>query len=282
MIKKIAFTVVSVCIVALSLLETLDVKSSEQLDTALVRSLTTFAVARGLNGLVSFAQGTEVNVTPAGLGATFTPGQLLDPINDMVERFSWVMLMSSVSIGVQEVMLHFGKTVLFKAVFSAVALLFILQLWLPKFKLPWRIESGFKVLVVLTVLRFSVPLLVMMNEAVYTQILEPKYEHAFREVAKTSDEVGVIIEEVQIKQTERQEERSFMDALNVSKTYEAYKDELKRSVGELIEKFNDAMDSIIRLITVFIINTIIIPLAALWLFVYGLGYLLRRDFVFEL
>ncbi len=271
-----------VLFVSLSLSEALDTKSSEQLDSALTRSLTTFAVARGLNGLVSVVQGTEVNLTPAGVGATFTPGQLLDPVNDMVERFSWVMLMSSVSIGVQEVMLHLGKTTLFKVLFAIVTLLLLLQLWLVKVQLPWRVESSLKVVVVLAVLRFSVPMLVMMNEAVYAYVLEPKYEHSFKEVSKTSDEVKVMIEEVQNRERHIEKERSFMDSFNVSKKYENYKLELKQSVNQFIDKFNDAMDSIIRLITVFIINSIIIPLAALWLFIYGLGSFLRRDFQLEL
>jgi len=232
--------------------------------------------------LVSVVQGTEVNVSPAGIGATFAPGQLLDPVNDMVERFSWVMLMSSVSIGVQEVMLHLGKTTLFKVLFAIVTLLLLLQLWLPKAELPWRLESSLKVVVVLAVLRFSVPMLVMMNEAVYAYVLEPKYEQSFQEVSKTSKEVNLMIEEVQKREHRIEKESSFMDSFNVSKKYENYKLELKRNVDRLIEKFNDAMDSIIRLITVFIINSIIIPLAALWLFIYGLGSFLRRDFVLEL
>lgn len=243
--------------------------------------MTTFAVARGLNGLVSVVQGTEVNVSPAGVGATFAPGQLLDPVNDMVERFSWVMLMSSVSIGVQEVMLHLGKTTLFKVLFAVMTLLLLLQLWLPKVQLPWRVESSFKVVVVLAVLRFSVPALVMLNEVVYIYVLEPKYEHSFREVSKTSDEVKMMIEEVQVKQKRMEEDSSFLDSFNVTQKYEKYKTELKKSVNRFIEKFNDAMESIIRLITVFIINSIIIPLAALWLFIYGLGSFLRRDFYLE-
>jgi hypothetical protein len=248
----------------------------------LTRSLTTFAVARGLNGLVSVIQGTEVNVSPAGVGATFAPGQLLDPVNDMVERFSWVMLMSSVSIGVQEVMLHLGKTTLFKVLFAVVTLLVLLQLWLPKVELPWRVETSFKVLVVLAVLRFSVPMLVMMNETVYMYVLEPKYEQSFSEVSKTSEEVKVMIEEVQIRERRMEKESSFLDSFNVSKKYEDYKLELKQSVDRFIEKFNEVMESIIRLITVFIINSIIIPLGALWLFIYGLGAFLRRDFLLEL
>lgn len=282
MIKKTILSILVVFVVALSLLESLDTKSSEQLDSALVRSLSTFAIARALNGVVSVVQGTEVNISPAGIGATFAPGQLLDPINDMVERFSWVMLMSTVSIGVQEVMLHLGKTALFKILFAVSALLLLLQMWLPKLPLPWRPESSLKVVIVLAVLRFSVPMLVMMNEVVYAYVLEPKYEQAFEEVSKTSVEVTVMIENAQSKEQAHMEAKSsFMDVLNVSKRYENYKLGLKKSVNQLIEKFNDAMESIIRLITVFIISSIIIPLAALWLFIHGLGSVLRRDFLLE-
>ena len=281
MFKKIALSFIIVLFVGISLSETLDTKSSEQLDQALVRSLSTFAVARALNGLVSVVQGTEVNLSPAGIGVTFAPGELLDPVNDMVERFSWVMLMSSVSIGVQEVMLHFGKTTLFKLLFTTVTLLFLLQLWSSKPLLPWRLEATMKVVIVLAVLRFSVPVLVMMNEAVYTYMLAPTYEQAFGEVSKTSDEVEAIIEEAQLKEEQVEKEDSFIASLNVSKKYENYKRSLKRSVDAFVEKFNEAMESIIRLITVFIINSIVIPLAGLWLFVYGLGFILKRDFTLE-
>jgi len=288
MINKILFSIFSIFFVVLSLSESLDLKSSEQLDSALTRSLTTFAVARGLNGLVSVVQGTEVNISPAGVGATFAPGQLLDPVNDMVERFSWVMLMSSVSIGVQEMMLHLGKTTLFKMLFALATLLFLLQLWLPKAKLPWRVETSLKVVVVLAVLRFSVPTLVMLNEAVYVYVLEPKYEQSLQEVSKTSAEVKVMMKEVQnsnvdysgrVKQSS--EPWYKFESLNVQKKYENYKVKLQITVDRFIQKFNDAMDSIIDLITVFIVNSIIIPLSALWLFVYGLGSFLRRDFRLE-
>lgn len=277
MIKKIVFSILCIVFVGFSLSESLDTKSSEQLDNALVRSLSAFAVARGLNGVVSVIQGTEVNVSPAGLGVTFAPGQLLDPVNDMVERFSWVMLMSSVSIGIQEIMLHAGKTALFKVLFCVVTLLFLLQLWVAEFRLPWRVETSFKVVLVLAVLRFSIPLFVMMNEAVFNYVLEPEYESSFQMVSKTSDEVNMIINEVQEKQNQMDEESSFIETFNITKKYAAYKDELKKSVEQFIAKFNDAMESIIRLITVFIINTVLIPLAALWLFIHGLGCFLRRD-----
>ncbi len=271
-----------VMVVGLSLSERLDIRSSEQLDNALVRSLSTFALARTLNGLVSVVQGTELNVTPAGVGVTFAPGELLDPVNDMIERFSWVMLMSSVSIGVQEVTLHLGKSTLFKMLLALVALIVLLQLWLNSEWWPWRIERSLKLLVILTVLRFSVPLLVMMNEAVYQYVLEPEYTHSFREVTVSSEKVALLIDQAEVKQEALKEESSFLDSFNLSEKYRRFKASLQESVQEVIATFNESMDSIVRLITVFIINTILIPLVGLWLFLYGLGAFLREDFHLDL
>jgi len=277
MIKKALLSLFLLLLVLFSLLETFDTHSSQELDTALQRSLTTFAVARGLNALVSVVQGTEVNISPAGMGATFTPGQFLDPVNDMVERFSWVMLMSSVSIGIQEMMLHLGKTVPFKIAFTLMTLLFLLQLWIPAFRQGLSLNMTFKTLLFLTLLRFSVPFLVMLNEGVYELVLAPQYEQSYQEVVKTSDEVSVMVKEVQNRERKLDEERSFIERFNVSKQYDDFREELRESVERFIQRFNEAMESMIALMTVFIMNTIVIPLLALWFFVYGFTALMRFD-----
>ena len=64
-----------------------------------------FGLARALNGAISVIQGTELELHPAGVGVSFAPGQLIDPINDLVERFSWLMLASSTSLGVQKILM---------------------------------------------------------------------------------------------------------------------------------------------------------------------------------
>ena len=278
MIKKIAFSLFIILFILFSLLETFDTKSSEQLDASFKRALTTFAMARVLNGLVSVVQGTEVNVSPAGLGATFAPGQLLDPINDMVERFSWVMLMSTVSIGTQEVMLELGKSLFFKVLFGITGLLFLLQLWVKKPLLPWGIARTFQVIVILGVLRFSVPFLVMLNGVVYEEVLSPEYNSAFTLVEKHAAEVEMMVENVRTKEQQVQEPSSFIERFNVSRKYENFKREMREQVDAFILQFNMMMESMIKLITVFILNTIVIPIGALWLFIWGGKLLFRLDF----
>ena len=38
---------------------------------------------------------------PVGVGVTLTIGEVLDPLNDLVERFAWLALVASVSLGLQ-------------------------------------------------------------------------------------------------------------------------------------------------------------------------------------
>lgn len=54
------------------------------------------------------AQGTEVAVEPAGVGVTSAPAQALDPINELIEQFSLLMLGASVSIGLQRALVGVG------------------------------------------------------------------------------------------------------------------------------------------------------------------------------
>ena len=84
----------------------LDQRAADNYDSLFQRALVTFALARTLNGVISAVQGTEVALQPAGVGVTLTPGEVLDPVNDLVERFSWIMLGATVSLGVQQVLLE--------------------------------------------------------------------------------------------------------------------------------------------------------------------------------
>ena len=71
-----------------------DRAAARQVEAGLRRALVTYAAARALNAVISVAQGTEVALEPGGVGVVFAPGQALDPINDLVEQFSALMLLA--------------------------------------------------------------------------------------------------------------------------------------------------------------------------------------------
>ena len=106
---------------ALSWSGILDRYSEEYIDGALISGGLIYATARGINAAVSLIQGTEI--TPAV--ATIAVGEVLDPINDLIERFSAVMLVALGSLALQKIFLeifgHGGFSILLSAI--AIALL---------------------------------------------------------------------------------------------------------------------------------------------------------------
>jgi len=82
--------------------------ANAQVDAGLKRALISFASARALNAVISVIQGTEFSIQPIGVGVTLTSGQVLDPVNDLIEQFSTLMVVASVAFGVQKVLLAIG------------------------------------------------------------------------------------------------------------------------------------------------------------------------------
>ena len=87
-----------------------------------------YGVCRVINATVSIIKESSVELEPAGVGLSLAVGQAVDPINDMVERLSDVLVMSITSLGVQkltyEICLTLAPQVLafFLIVFSILTL----------------------------------------------------------------------------------------------------------------------------------------------------------------
>jgi hypothetical protein len=282
MYKKIILSLFLIALVVVSSIKVVDHVSTEQLDKAFSRSVTVFAIARGLNGVISVVQGTEVYATPAGVGVNFAVGQIVDPMNDMVERFSWVMLLSSVSLGVQEIMMRLGQTGPVQLLLAISALFLIAMLWIPKLWHAHSFNFIFKSFVIFSFLRFAVPLIILFTEGIYTYALEPKYEEAKTALIFSNQEIKGIISDVQNNQRRQikvheYHERTFMqkaqkyfdetiESLDLKKQLESLQKRFEHLLDTLESKFNHAIDYILTLITVFIVQSVLLPLFLLWVF----------------
>ncbi len=250
---------------------------------AFSRALITFAVARTLNGVISVAQGTEVAIEPGGVGVNFSVGQVLDPINDLVERFSAVMLIATSSLGLQNILLRmtmwWGTTLaLVLAVLFALAVL-----WWPKLDDSRLKPVALRVLLVAVFLRFAVPILVIGSNVVFDTFLAAEQAAASQALDATRSEIEQINEGVATPQSEANADadadaedqsvierlgsmlNSSLDAINIS-------DRLER----LRDRVSNVSEHIINLIVIFLLQTIILPLVFLWLFIELLKLLASR------
>jgi len=94
--NKILIGFLSTIIITLALSYTLDVKGKDLVDKSFTESVVVFGSAKALNAVISLAQGTELDLP----FVTVAIGEVLDPINDLIEQFSFVMLASMVSLGI--------------------------------------------------------------------------------------------------------------------------------------------------------------------------------------
>lgn len=235
----------------------------EHLDGAFKRALAGAAIARGLNGVISVAQGTEFAVQPAGIGVVFAPGEILDPINDLVERFSWIMLLASSSLGVQQVLLSMSAWHGILVGLTIGGILLVAVSWFGGTNWTWLRSFLFRFFLLMTMLRFMMPVVSVANDWVYNTFLSQQYEAASVELKTATDNLDEINEEVISRPVE---ESSGI----IGKAKEIYRSAKKQiAVENRFDEYGRIAESvsenIIWLISVFLMQTLVFPLLFLWI-----------------
>jgi hypothetical protein len=258
-------TVVAVLALVVSRGGWLDQRSSAHLDVALERALVSFALARTLNGVISVVQETQIALQPAGVGVTLMPGELLDPLNDLIERFSWVMLASSAALGVERVLLTMSGWWGVNLALAIAVVIWLAAAWLPRVPTRWRSITG-RVLLAALFLRFAIPLLLVATQAISATFLDAKEQQATDALHATSEEVRQYGEQAG-GATGPQADQSMLDKLSsaVSRL------DVDARIKALREGLSHAVEHIIDLIVVFLLETVLVPLALLWLLTRLLG-----------
>ncbi len=277
-------TVALVLVAVLAVVPVLDRRAAVNYEDLFQRAIVTFALARTLNGVISAVQGTEVALQPAGVGVTLTPGQILDPVNDLVERFSWIMLGATVSLGVQSVLLEISAWWVLKGVVVVLALWLGVLLWRdgPAAGRSSRARQIlWRSLLVVVFLRFAVPLTLVANEAVYDLFLESRYAESTEVIQAAGNEIEAISEAAVADAEAETEpvEQGMLDSL-LGPLREVWNEAsagagLAERVAAIQARAGALIEHIIQLSVVFVLQTGLLPVAFLWLFLQLARWLLR-------
>ena len=292
--------------VLLSWFGPISAKAAAYVDDGLARSLVTFASARALNGVISVFQGTEVVVQPFGVGITLALGEILDPINDLVEAFSSVMLTTTVAFGIQKLLLTIGSNWAVSAFVTVVALVWC-ALFLKGLAPTWLSQC----LVVLLFVRFVMPVTMIGSGYIFDHLAASEYQQSQSALDSTLGSLrgfysdvnsSLAKEEAQPQQEPDAENAPPVSALPEEKStapLAQLKDLLGKTMGAgrstvsaaknaLGNTFKDptaavrakyeamknvaeaAAEKIIKIIVIFLVQTIVVPLILLW-FLYRLS-----------
>lgn len=258
--RRLTLMLVLAALVACAWLAPLESTANRQIDAGLKRALVSFAAARTLNAIISVAQGTEVSLQPLGVGLTLTVGQALDPVNDLVEQFSGLMLAASVAFGMQKVLMGIGAHWLVSLLLTGAAAAWAFLLYRQQ-RAPRWLGQG---LIVLLMLRFAVPVVTIGSDLVFQQFLASDYSSSQQVLERTA----VQVEKASPAEAATADRPGVLDRMKdwMGSQSSAWKERL----ANLKQAAEQVTEHIVKLIVIFILQTLVLPLALLWM-LYGLA-----------
>ena len=274
---KIILSLFLVIIMILTLAFEVDNSALVLQDEAFDRAVVAFGLAKGLNAIISLIQGTELSFTPVGIGLSFSVGEVLDPFNDMVERFSWVMLIASVSLGIQKLLLVLGGKLFLQVVFSLSIVATLTLLWFDKLRRSRLLFYSLKLFAFLLILRLGAVLFVYSSELLYVSTLESQYVEASAIVENTKKELDALEKKNSSSINSNKNESTWeWVGSNVDKVKNSL--DVSNQLKGLQESIDIASKNIIVLITIFVAQSILMPLLFLWLSILSMKAIFRIEF----
>ncbi len=223
----------------------LDTVAEQYTESGLKRAFATFAVARGMNAAISVLQSASINFQ-IGAGASFQLGAVLDPLDDLVEQFSALMLAATLSFATQRLLIEVSGAWLVSVLLTVLFLawgVFYLKNW----ALPgWlaRLALG------LLCLRLAVPMAALGSEVTYRLLLAGKYETSQAQIKSAE------VSDVEVQAGEGLAERA--------KRWWTQSTDIGKKIEALKAKADGWAEHFVRLAAVFIVQTVVLPLLFLW------------------
>ena len=233
----------------------LEATAERQVDAGLKRALVSFATARTLNAVISAAQGTELSIEPGGVGVKFAPGQILRPMNELVGQFAELMLAASVAFGIMKVLMIIGSNWVVSLLLSVAAVGWIWYRW--RDRSPPVLLA--RVLFVLLLVRFAVPLVIVGSDALFENFMAQDYIASQGAIDGNSNQLNVLgapMGEVSAK-CGIFELRRCWEMLSQNVDISARLANLKTIAGQTVEH-------VVKLIVVFLLQTLVVPVFLFW------------------
>jgi hypothetical protein len=269
-------------VTATPLVNSLDERADEYYEESIRTALYTYAIARGLNAVISLVQ--DIQITP--LVATIPVGQVLDPVNDLIERFSVVVLVSVASLGIQKFLMEIGSWLGINVLLVLSLLVIGVSMWLPAPGKGKGLRFGFRLVILSVIIRFCIPAVGAATGKVYDLFLKQQTEQATEAIERTRDEIEFMerVDEEALTQLpgdaagQGAEEPGLWD--RVKEMCQGGKEQMdfQAKFEEIKETLSSAVEYLVELIVIFVLQTLVIPLIVLWVIVRFARYLTGRGF----
>lgn len=221
-----------------------------------------YGVCRVINATVSIIKESSVELEPAGIGMSLAVGQAVDPINDMVERLSDVLVMSITSLGVQKLTYEICLT-LAPPVFAFFLFVFSLLTLFEGDTISKLQRLFLSVLIIISIARFCLPLSSMANQFLQDHFFEQNIAEANGELARGIADLDKL-KDVSLPQYD-----GLIETIENSASYLKQKSiDFKNAIAVTIENRDIIVENLLKLtflyVAIFIVQVLVLPLLIFW------------------
>lgn len=243
----------------------LDTTSDSYFQEAIRIAGVAYATCRVINASVSIIKESTLQLEPAGVGMSLAVGQVLDPIDDMTERLSDVLVTAITSLGVQK-LAYLISVSLVPPVFSIFLFILSVLVWFNNDRLKSFQKTIMRFALLLIIARFCLPMSSLANEFLHKHFFANQISDARKEL-----ESGCI-------ELDKLKEFSFPEVDGVLGTIENSTLFLKRKSIEFknalvvtVSNMGSMVENLLKLtflyVAIFMIQVILLPLVVFWLLV---------------
>ena len=253
-IGRVAIHAAIAAVVLLAVAPLADRVGGEALDGSFKRALAALATTRGLDAAISLAQSSEVSFS-LGPGGSIGIGQVLDPVNDLVEQYGTLLMTSTTALGIQQVGLRLGQSLgwwLFVPSLVALAAASAARGSMATGLTTW----GRRLFALALFARLAIPTAAWIDGIVADRFLEADYLAATAVVERTTER----LEDMKAEGPDK----PWYERLNPVKV-------IGEQAKQLSDTLGTAAESIVNLVIYFTVSTIVLPLGTLWLLSRTLG-----------
>lgn len=242
-----------------------DTKTDTYFNDAITKAGLAYATCRAINASVSVVKGSTLQLEPAGVGVSLAVGQVLDPIDDMTERLSSVLVTAITSLGVQKLSYEIGVT-LAPQIFAVFLAILSILVWFNNDRMASLQKIITRILILIAVLRFCLPVSSIANDYIYQNYFSEQISKTNQELTVSSkifEQFGdIVVPDSTGFWSTIESSTSFIKKVSVD-----FKNALKASVTGMGEIIENLLKLTFLYVGIFIIQVIILPLLIFWFFI---------------
>jgi len=241
----------------------LDQKADTYFSEVITKAALTYSVCRVVNASVSVIKESQIQIEPAGLGVSLAAGQVLDPLDDMTERASDILVTAIVSLGIQKI--AYELSVAFAPALIAIFLIALVMATILKSVRAKMIrEIILKFMVLISVARLCLPI-----SSIFSSYLNGHYFSP--EITKVKDELAMSSPVMEhLKDMRMPEIDGVLGTVKNGFKFVGEKtSDLKTALKEMIQNMENMISNLLKLsylyVALFVIQVVLLPIGIFWL-----------------